>query len=85
MKFKNILKLKEGCDKRLPTKQRKVKDKLHCCKYQLCKECKLKIQILESVVKELREYQWIGCGDMKEIVIRGITGEPEHKHFVSGS
>lgn len=84
MKFKNILQLKEGCDKKLPTKQRKVRDRLHCCKYQLCKECELRIKTLETVVKEIREYQFCGT-NADERIIRIITGEPERGHYISGN
>ena len=84
MKFKNILELKEGCDKKLPVKQRKVRDRLHCYKYQLCKECELKIKVLESVVSEIRSHQF--CGTYAdEKIIRIITGEPKRGHYTSGN
>ena len=84
MEFKNILELKEGCDKKLPVKQRRVRDRLHCCKFQLCKECKLKIKTLEGVIKEIRSRQWIGTHADEEI-IRIINGEPKRGHYTSGN
>ena len=30
----------KGCGKKLPTKQRQVRDSLVCNQYQLCKKCK---------------------------------------------